>query len=83
LFFAAQEHAATTIADCLLSPARHLRVNQQAPTEIKLDDTMAIDDMALRGSNVGQDSFVAARSRFLDGFRAPDWRPEGFWPNLS
>lgn len=76
LFFAAQEHAAATIADSLLSPARHLRVNQQTPTEIKLDDTHAIDDMVLRGSNVAQDSFVAVRSRFLDGFHAPDWRAQ-------
>ena len=74
LFFAAQEHAAAQLADGLLSPARHLRVNQQTPTEIKLDDAEAIGDMALRGSNVGQDSFEAVRSRFLDGFHAPDWR---------
>jgi patatin-like phospholipase/acyl hydrolase len=68
LFFAAQEHAA--------SPARHLRVNQQAPSAIKLDDADAIQDMALRGSNVGQDSFVVVRSRFLDGFHAPHWRED-------
>lgn len=74
LFFAAQEHAAATLADSFLSLARHLRVNQQTPSEIKLDDQEAIDDMALRGSNVGKDTFVAVRSRFLDGFHAPDWR---------
>jgi patatin-like phospholipase/acyl hydrolase len=74
LFFAAQEHAAATLANSFLSLARHLRVNQQTPSEIKLDDKEAIEDMALRGSNVGQDSFVAVRSRFLDGFHAPDWR---------
>ena len=74
LFFAAQEHAATMLANSFLSLARHLRVNQLTPSEIKLDDTEAIDDMALRGSNVGQDSFLAVRSRFLDGFHAPDWR---------
>ena len=74
LFFAAQEHAAATLADALLSRARHLRVNQQTPTEIKLDDTEALNDMAERGENVGKDSFVAVRSRFLDGFHAPDWR---------
>jgi len=68
LFFAAQERAAAALADNLLTPARHLRVDQHAPTEIKLDDFEAIDDLALRGSNVGQDSFVAVRSRFLDGF---------------
>jgi len=31
-------------------------------------------DMALRGADVGQDSFVVVRSRFLDGFYAPPWR---------
>jgi patatin-like phospholipase/acyl hydrolase len=76
LFFAAQEHAAATLADSFLGPARHLRVNQETPIEIKLDDTKAIEDMALRGSNVGQDAFVAVRSRFLDGLHAPDWRLE-------
>ena len=74
LFFAAQEHAAGMLADSFLSLARHLRVNQQTPSAIKLDDTQAIEDMALRGSNVGQDSFLAVRSRFLDGFPASDWR---------
>jgi predicted acylesterase/phospholipase RssA len=74
LFFAAQEHAATTLANSFLSLARHLRINQQTPTEIKLDDKEAIDDMALRGSDVGQDSFLVVRSRFLDGFYATNWR---------
>lgn len=74
LFFAAQEHAAASLADNFLSPARHLRVNQQSPSAIKLDDVEAIEDMALRGANVGQDSFVIVRSRFLDGFHAPPWR---------
>lgn len=74
LFFSAQEHAATALADSLLSRARHLRVNQQTPSEIKLDDTEAIEDMAQRGANVGKDSFVAVRSRFLDGHHAMDWR---------
>lgn len=74
LFFAAQEHAATAIAESFLGPARHLRVNQQTPSEIKLDDTEAIEDLALRGANVGKDSFIAVRSRFLDGFHVPDWR---------
>ena len=74
LFFAAQEHAAATLADALLTRARHLRVNQQTPTEIKLDDTEALEDMTQRGANIGQDSFVAVRSRFLDGFHATDWR---------
>ncbi len=74
LFFAAQEHAAGMLADSLLSLSRHLRVNQQTPNEIKLDDKEAIEDMALRGANVGQDSFLTVRSRFLDGFHAPGWR---------
>lgn len=74
LFFAAQEHAATTIADCLLTRARYLRINQLSPTEIKLDDAEAIEDMARRGANIAADSFVAVRSRFLDGFHAKDWR---------
>lgn len=76
LFFAAQEHAAATLATSLLSNARILRVNQLTPSAIKLDDTEAIEDMALRGSNVGQDSFSIVRSRFLDGLHPPDWRSE-------
>jgi uncharacterized protein len=76
LFFAAQEHAAAMLADSFLSPSRHLRINQQTPSEIKLDDAVALGDMALRGSNVGQESFIAVRSRFLDGIHAPDWRLE-------
>ena len=74
LFFAAQEHAAAALAESFLGAARHLRVNQQTPTEIKLDDTEALGDMARRGTNAGKDSFVAVRSRFLDGIHAPDWR---------
>lgn len=74
LFFAAQEHAAATMAESFLGPARHLRVNQQTPSEIKLDNREAIEDMASRGANVGKDSFVAVRSRFLDGIHVPDWR---------
>jgi len=74
LFFSAQEHAAASLADSLLSPARHLRINQQTPSEIKLDDVEAIEDMAQRGSDVGKDSFISVRSRFLDGFHTPDWR---------
>ena len=77
LFFAAQEHAAASLADSFLSPARHLRVNQQTPSEIKLDNVEAVDDMAYRGANVGKDSFPAVRSRFLDGFHVPDWRTKG------
>lgn len=74
LFFAAQEHAAATLADRLLSPARHLRVNQFTSEEIALDNKSAISEMAARGANVGKDTFQAVRSRFLDGFHADDWR---------
>jgi len=74
LFFASQEHAAAIMAESFLGPAHHLRVNQQTPSEIKLDDAEAIDDMILRGTNVGKDSFAAVRSRFLDGIHVPDWR---------
>jgi hypothetical protein len=44
------------------------------PSAILLDNISAIEDMARRGDNVGKDSFIAVRSRFLDGFHAPDWR---------
>src|SRR5262249_20476755 len=74
LFFAAQEHAAATLADNLVSRTRHLRVNQQTPEEIPLDNKSAIADMAQRGRNVGLDTFQAVRSRFLDGFHSADWR---------
>jgi hypothetical protein len=53
-----------------------LRINQQTPSGIKLDDPKALEAVALRGTNVGKDSFIAVRSRFLDGFHAPDWRQE-------
>ena len=74
LFFAAQEHAAVRLADSLLSRARHLRVNQQTPNLIPLDNTKAIAEMAVRGTNVGMDSFEVVRSRFLDGIYVADWR---------
>ena len=76
LFFSAQEHAASIMAESFLGPAHHLRVNQQTPSEIKLDDIEAIEDMASRGSRVGIDSFSAVRSRFLDGIHVPNWREE-------
>jgi uncharacterized protein len=74
LFFAAQEHAAASLASNLLGFARYLRVNQHTPTAIKLDDASAIEDMASRGVDVAKDSFITVRSRFLDGFQVPDWR---------
>jgi len=83
LFFSAQQHAAVMLADSFLSPSRHLRVNQHTPSEIKFDDKDAIDDMALRGYNVGQDSFLTVRSRFLDGFHAADWHQRGSTGNAT
>ncbi|MBR8206892.1 CBASS cGAMP-activated phospholipase [Burkholderia vietnamiensis] len=74
LFFAAQQHGALLLAESFLGPTRHLRVNQQTPMEIKLDDAEAIDEMAARGNEAGKDSFAAVRSRFLDGMRVPDWK---------
>ncbi|MGS1057882.1 CBASS cGAMP-activated phospholipase [Burkholderia glumae] len=74
LFFAAQQHGALLLAESFLGPTRHLRVNQQTPIEIKLDDAEAIDEMAARGNEAGKDSFAAVRSRFLDRMRAPDWK---------
>lgn len=74
LFFAAQEHGALVLADGFLGPTRHLRINQQTPAEIKLDDAEAIEDMAARGNEVGKDSFVFVRSRFFDGLLAPEWQ---------
>ncbi len=76
LFFAAQEHAAGTLADGFLTLARHLRVNQLTPGRVEMDDKRVIEDMARRGADAGQDSFPLVRSRFLDGFHAPDWRSE-------
>lgn len=79
LFFAAQEHAATTLADSLLTRTRHLRVNQRTPMEIPLDDTTAMSEMARRGNAVASETFTAVRSRFLDGFHAEAWRTAGRW----
>jgi patatin-like phospholipase/acyl hydrolase len=77
LFFAAQEQGAAKLANSFLSLARHLRINQPTPTEISLDDVSAIGAMALRGANLGENSFLTVRSRFLDGFHVPDWRHAG------
>ena len=74
LFFAAQEHGAQTLAESFLGPTRHLRINQKTPVAIKLDDTEAILDMAVRGNDVGKDSFCDVRSRFLDGMFASEWK---------
>lgn len=74
LFFAAQEHGALILAESLLGPTRHLRVNQQTPYEIKLDDVEAINDLAERGNEIGKDTFIQVRSRFLDGSHANPWQ---------
>lgn len=74
LFFSTQEHATSVMVECFLGPTRHLRVNQQTPSEIKLDDTEAIEDMASRGNMVALDSFSAVRSRFLDGIHVSNWK---------
>jgi hypothetical protein len=74
LFFTAQEHGALLLADSFLGPTRHLRVNQQTPIEIKLDDIAAIDEMAARGNEAGKDYFASVRSRFFDGRFAQDWK---------
>lgn len=76
LFFAAQSSAATQLANHLLSRARHLRVNQQTPFEIKLDATDAIDKLSERGSNIGAELFDVVRSRFLDGSCPPPWNSD-------
>lgn len=73
LFFAAQEHGALALADSFLGPTRHLRVNQQTPVEIKLDDTEAIQDMAERGNETGKKHFAEVRSRFFDGQHVEPW----------
>lgn len=73
LFFAAQEHGALALAESFLGPTRHLRVNQQTPVEIKLDDTEAIQEMAARGNEAGKEHFAEVRSRFFDGQHADNW----------
>lgn len=75
LFFAAQEHGALALAESFLGPTRHLRVNQQTPVEIKLDDREAIGEMAARGNEAGKEYFAEVRSRFLDGCHAEKWQP--------
>ncbi|WP_122769930.1 CBASS cGAMP-activated phospholipase [Pseudomonas viridiflava] len=73
LFFAAQEHGALALAESFLGPTRHLRVNQQTPVEIKLDDVEAIQEMAARGNEAGKEHFAEVRSRFFDGHHAEKW----------
>lgn len=73
LFFAAQEHGSLLLADGLLGPTRHLRVNQATPVEIKLDDTEAIEDMIARGNDEAQNSFQEVRSRYLDQNYTDRW----------
>lgn len=73
LFFAAQEHGALTLAESFLGPTRHVRVNQQTPLGIKLDESEAIEDMATRGNDVGKEHFIEVRSRFFDSNHAEKW----------
>ena len=73
LFFAAQEHGALALAESFLGPTRHLRINQQTPAEIKLDDREAIQEMAARGNEAGKEHFAEVRSRFFDGRHADEW----------
>jgi predicted acylesterase/phospholipase RssA len=73
LFFAAQEHGALVLAEGFLGPTRHVRVNQQTPDEIKMDDTEAIQEMVRRGNEAGKDHFAEVRSRFFDGQHVDAW----------
>ncbi|WP_207816400.1 CBASS cGAMP-activated phospholipase [Pseudomonas sp. 50_B] len=74
LFFAAQEHGALVLAESFLGPTRHVRVNQQTPVEIKMDDAEAIQDMAQRGNEAGKEHFAEVRSRFFDGQHVDVWK---------
>jgi uncharacterized protein len=73
LFFAAQEHGALALAESFLGPTRHVRVNQQTPVEIKMDDAEAIQDMAQRGNEAAKEHFAEVRSRFFDGQHVDPW----------
>lgn len=73
LFFAAQEHGALALAESFLGPTRHVRVNQQTPVEIKMDDAEAINDMAQRGNEAAKEHFAEVRSRFFDGQHVDPW----------
>lgn len=73
LFFAAQEHGALVLAEGFLGPTRHVRVNQQTPDEIKMDDAEAIQEMVRRGNEAGKDHFAEVRSRFFDGQHVDEW----------
>ena len=74
LFFAAQEHGALVLAESFLGPTRHVRVNQQTPDEIKMDDAEAIREMVQRGNEAGKHHFAEVRSRFFDGQYAVPWK---------
>ncbi len=73
LLFASQESGAEMLADRLLGRSRHLRVNRQTSTEIAMDNTGAIEQMATRGDEAGRDTFELVQSRFLDGYHAEPW----------
>lgn len=74
LFFACQESGAASLATRLLGHTRHMRVDRRTPKEIDLDDLSAVEALVKLGAEAGQESFIQARSRFLDGFYAPSWR---------
>jgi uncharacterized protein len=42
--------------------------------EILLDDSKGIDDLITRGNEIGQNTFIHVRSRFLDGNFAENWQ---------
>ncbi|OPG72285.1 Patatin [Pseudomonas ogarae] len=73
LFFTAQEHGALVLAQSFLGPTRHVRVNQQTPDEIKMDDAEAIQEMAQRGNEAAMEHFAEVRSRFFDGQHVDPW----------
>ena len=61
------------LAESFLGPTRHVRVNQQTPVEIKMDDAEAIQEMAQRGNEAGKEHFAEVRSRFFDGQHVDVW----------
>jgi uncharacterized protein len=73
-FFSAQESGSELLARMMLGPTRHLRVNDQVPARIALDDVRVIDEMCRRGEDLGQKTFAEVQSRFLDGVPARTWQ---------
>ena len=73
LFFSAQETAAADMARTFLGEARLLRINAFTNTLVTLDDAGAVERLATRGQEIGQQTFTSVRSRFLEGPPAPAW----------